>query len=150
MAYPNEALESHDREEWPSSSWQLRVCAFGNRFLVAELERIAHNNFVDNELVGLCGASYRDIIFAYENLPGHSSILNLMVKLQCHCWSSFLDSSKEKQFRLDLPKAFLVDVMIRQAEIRDKRLKENNKWAGDREWLQENFYMQKKTEKVSE
>jgi hypothetical protein len=150
IAYPNEALESHDKEECFYGSGQLRVCAFGNRFLVAELERIAHNNFVDNELGGLCGASYQDIIFAYENLPGHSSILNLMVKLQCHCWSSFLDSSKEKQIRLDLPKAFLVDIMIRQAEIRDKR--REGKWesAEDREWLQENFHMQKKTKKVSE
>jgi hypothetical protein len=132
MAYPNEALESHNREEWLYSSGQLRVCAFGNRFLVAELERIAHNNYINIFLDVLCSPEYEDIIFAYENLPGHSLILKLMVKLHSHCWYPSLDSDEEKQIHLDLPKAFLVGVMIKQGELRSARECEEE-LAGDEE-----------------
>ena len=142
IAYANN-IEKYPNADYLYGGGQLRACAFANRFLVAELERIAHNNYID--FVWYTTAPrYEDVYFVYENLPGHTLIQDLLVKLQYEWWHPGQDSPQEEATRLDLPKEFLVGFMLRHAEVRAK--------DGGTDWddEKEEFYMQKRTEKVSE
>ena len=111
----------------------LKAYVFANRFLIADYERIVHNLFIDHIFDCEC-AMYKQIIFAYENLPKDSLILELMVETQCLYWSTTLDNEVETQSRLDLPKEFFIQVMVRFAELRDRRI-------GSKEFRLEDFYM---------
>ena len=86
----------------------LKAYVFANRFLIADYERIVHNLFIDHIFDCEC-AMYKQIIFAYENLPKDSLILELMVETQCVYWSTTLDNEVETQSRLDLPKEFKLE-----------------------------------------
>ncbi|CAN9369243.1 unnamed protein product [Alternaria alternata] len=111
----------------------LKAYVFANRFLIADYERIVHNLFIDHIFDCEC-AMYKQIIFAYENLPKDSLILEPMVETQCLYWSTTLDNEVETQSRLDLPKEFFIQVMVRFAELRDRRI-------GSKEFGLEDFYM---------
>jgi hypothetical protein len=63
---------------------------------------------------------YEQIIFAWENFGEDSLILSMMVEAQCLLWSVRHDTGEEETLRLDLPKEFLIRVMIRFAAIRDE------------------------------
>ncbi|KAL1797231.1 hypothetical protein ACET3X_003837 [Alternaria dauci] len=96
----------------------LKACAFGHRFLIKDFERITHNRYVKYFMH--C-TWYTHVIYAYNNLPAQSLLLKLMVEKQCINWSSDFDNkrNKEEERRHDLPKEFLIQVMVRFAERRD-------------------------------
>ncbi|CAN9306628.1 unnamed protein product [Alternaria sp. RS040] len=120
----------------------LKACVFADRFLFVDFERIIHNLLVDLILDCEC-AMYKHIIFAYENLPKDSPILELMVETQCLYWSTRLDNEVEAQSRLNLPKEFLVQVMLRFAELRDRDMIYEDLTAED-------FYIQEEKEEAGE
>ncbi|KAI4616874.1 hypothetical protein J4E83_006456 [Alternaria metachromatica] len=122
----------------------LKACAFGNRFLATDFERVSHNHFVDHSARFACGVAYKDIIFAYENLPDDSLLLKMLVEVQSRLWDASGDDEKEEQMRISLPKEFLIQVMIRQAELRV--------WSEKDEWKMKpgDFYMQEKTGEIGE
>jgi hypothetical protein len=105
--------------EWEYGLGLLKACTFGNRFLAPRFERITHNHYLDYLEECGRGVMYQQIIFAWENFGDDSSILDMMVEAQCLLWSGRDDTGEEERLRLDLPKEFLIRVMIRFAAIRD-------------------------------
>ena len=93
---------------------------------------------------------YEHIIFAYENLPEDSLVLKLMVEMQCLRWELDFDGDEEKQRRLDLPKAFLVQVMVRLVELRDRNIALQDRDIGIEEFNAGDFYMQEESEEAGE
>ncbi len=99
----------------------LKACAFGNRFLTPRFERITHNHYVNHVAIWDTSVAYEEIIFAWKNFGEDSSILDMMVEAQCLLWSARDDSEDEARVRLELPKEFLIRVMLRLAALRDDR-----------------------------
>ncbi|CAN9298872.1 unnamed protein product [Alternaria alternata] len=127
----------------------LKAYVFANRFLIADFERIVHNLLIDH-MVDFGCSMYEHIIFAYENLPEDSLVLKLMVEMQCLRWELDFDGDEEKQRRLDLPKAFLVQVMVRLVELRDRNIALQDRDIGIEEFNAGDFYMQEESEEAGE
>jgi hypothetical protein len=109
-----------DNEDHECDTVLLKAFVFGNRFLVADFERITHNHLADWLTDYIFGVPYELVILAYEVLPSDSRILGAMAEMQCLNWSPREDGNEKKQIRVNLPKDFLIQVMIRQSELRDK------------------------------
>lgn len=125
----------------------LKACIFANRFLIADFERIVHNLLIDH-MVDFGCSTYEHFIFAYENLPEDSLVLKLMVEMQCLRWELDFDGDEEKQRRLDLPKEFLVQVMVRLVELRDCNIALQDRDIEIEEFDAEDFYMQEESEEA--
>jgi len=108
-----------DSEKVDGGYGVLKACAFANRFLVADFERITHDFCIQTRIGASLGVSYKYIIFSYQNLPDDSLILKLMVEIQCLFWISSCDEPDEMEIRPELPHKFLIDVMSRHAELRE-------------------------------
>ncbi|CAN9136738.1 unnamed protein product [Alternaria alternata] len=70
--------------------------------------------------------------------------------MQCLRWELDFDGDEEKQRRLDLPKAFLVQVMVRLVELPDRNIALQDRDIGIEEFNAGDFYMQEESEEAGE
>ena len=100
----------------------MEVYVFADRFLVPQLKAALFRffaNFCNNDGIP---PYYEAIIYAFDNLPSTSPMLNLLVKLHCAYWTESSDTSDngELELRHELPHDFFLRGMAQFAKGRDK------------------------------
>jgi hypothetical protein len=65
---------------------------------------------------------YEWVTFAFRNLKEDDKLLAFLVDCHCSHWNPDADDEEEKILRAELPNAFLVQVMFKYYEMRDRRL----------------------------
>jgi hypothetical protein len=103
-----------DGVEWDQESHRLvQACALGDRLLAPQFRALANNSYVNNTIRSRDIPFYADVIFAYDNLPATHPLLSFLVDAHCAHWSASGDEQEDCQHREQLPKEFLVRVMLR-------------------------------------
>ena len=127
-AYRTDWLEKFkcDKANAPWTQWwtcyfilRIKVCVFGDRFMVREFQRVAQNDFIDHTIKSRIHFRYPVVIYAFENLPSDNPILQFMVDNHCRWFRSDLDTegNERLQRRDELPPSFLMRVMMRYSDI---------------------------------
>ncbi|CAN9287935.1 hypothetical protein AA0119_g8053 [Alternaria tenuissima] len=128
-------LASDDSDNSHRGILLLKSWIFGDRFLAPDFHRLSHSVFVKWHLPGkgepAFSAAYKTIIWSYSNLPAGNPILSMMVDLQCLAWNPEDDNEEEKQLLPQLPQEFLVACMLRQSELKTRKMTDDNLKACD-------------------
>ncbi|KAF2677217.1 hypothetical protein K458DRAFT_436698 [Lentithecium fluviatile CBS 122367] len=91
---------------------------FADRFLVPDFKKLLMGvafNLFEHSL-----SWYKDVIYAWANLPHNSSFLRLVVDAHCKNWDPACDFYEEQSDIQALPGPFLYQVMRRQNECSKK------------------------------
>jgi hypothetical protein len=99
----------------------VKVCAFGDRFMVPKLLQDANNHYIDTWISSMHPPSYNTVIYAFDNLRTDIRLLEFLVDTHCAFWKRDHDDLNEAQKaqQCQLPNEFLVRVMYRYSELKD-------------------------------
>ncbi|KAL1597396.1 hypothetical protein SLS59_007426 [Nothophoma quercina] len=86
----------------------LRACAFGDRFLAPAFSRACQDHVVKWFTKAAHAPLYEAVIYAFENLPSDSIVLQLLIDAHCRYFYQNADTEEngELERRQQLPKAF--------------------------------------------
>lgn len=99
----------------------VKVCVFGDRFMVPKLLQDANNHYIDARIWHKRPPRYNTVIYAFNNLRTDIRLLKFLVDTHCAFWERDHDDldEAEKAQQSQLPNDFLVRVMYRYSELKD-------------------------------
>ncbi|KAJ4361300.1 hypothetical protein N0V95_002002 [Ascochyta clinopodiicola] len=120
-----EEYDSERSHQWHTAVQiaMMKAYAFADRMLSTDLRRAVYHKLVDNFVDDLDVPYYGTIIFAFQNLPPTSPVLEVLVDAHCRNFDETLDTKEngELELRTQLPNAFLVGVMLRYAKSKSEK-----------------------------
>jgi hypothetical protein len=110
----------------------LQTLVVADQLVAPVFQQVVNNGFAD--WMAPCDYwrfHYKNIIFAYANLPESCPVLRLIVDAHCVGWGLENELADETDLQDELPPKFLFDVMRRMAEFRDSYGFEDDLNPGD-------------------
>ncbi|KAF9693882.1 hypothetical protein EKO04_008148 [Ascochyta lentis] len=96
---------------------QAKAYVLGNRLSSPQFKQAVYKIYLD-ELGGSDTLPcYHAVTYAFANLPADDLLLQLMVDSHCHNFCKGFDGSADAEDRKQLPREFLVRVMLRYSDL---------------------------------